>query len=257
MKKIGVSADWHHGSRFGLANQDYVSAHNLKHSDCLMLDKDFMNNRDLMGKLDHLFLLGDHADGYNPLEHGEDSIAEENLQVEMGTRYARAFKGSPKIYVLRGSRYHRGRGGGNLDERIAHEIQAVPDKYGKQASPKRLLDIEGVRFSLAHKTTVSKSAWQYRGTPLGIRLVLSRLNRLEKDGTPYILIRAHCHTFTFLGFKTQLGVTCPCYSTDSTFVQADTPESTPDVGMLYFEVDDDKFTWKPLCRGVAPTAERA
>jgi len=257
MKKIAVTGDWHEGSVFGLADAQYVSAHKMKQSDCLMLHDDFMANRDLIGKIDYLFLMGDLADGSNPLERAEDAIAEEKLQKQMAAEYVRTFKGSPKIYALRGSPYHRGRGSTNIDELIAHEVGAVEDQYGKQASPRWLLDVEGVRFSLAHKTTVSRSAWQYRATPLGIRLVLSRLNKLERDATPFILIRAHCHTFTYLGFKTQLGLTCPCYSTDSTFVQAEMSENTPDIGMVYFEVDDEKFSWKPLCRSVEVKAKRA
>lgn len=253
-KKIAVTGDWHHGSRFGLATREYVSEHNLKRSDCLMLREDFMQRRDEIGKIDWLFLMGDLADGFNPSEHGEDIIAEESSQIRMAQEFIRSFRGSPKIIALRGSRYHRGRGGPHLDERIAENVGAIPDKRGRYASPARLKDIEGVRFSLAHKITVSKSSWQYRTTPIAVRLVLSRLNKLE-DSKPYILIRGHCHTFSYAGFKTQMGVTCPCYSTESTFAESEMPEVPSDIGMLYFEVNDTSFDWRPLVRSVAIRVE--
>jgi len=250
MKRIVATGDWHCGSRFGLATPEYVSEKMRLRSDCLTMYERFCAYRDNVGPIDRLFLMGDLCDGWNPKEHADDRTVEEKMQVEMASELAKTFQGSPKIYAVDGSGYHRGTR--RLDNAVAQAINAIPSKYGRYARPAVLLDVEGVRFSFAHMTTVSRSSWQYRTTPLALRLVLSRLSRLERENHPYVLLRGHCHTFTYAGFKTQFAATVPAFQTCTPFIEERSPENTCDVGFLFFQVEGDDYTWRPYVEGWMP-----
>jgi len=246
--KILVLADLHGGSKYGVATSDWVSDRIKGRSHCLEMLEQFNRVRDDVGKVDRLFLLGDLADGANPKEQGKDRIGDDDDQVEMICQLIRTVRGSPKIRVVEGTLYHGGVA--RLDKQIAEKLGAEKDQLGNSAPKFWLGNIDGVRFSLAHKITVSQSSWQYRTTPLALRLVLTRLNKQEDPSRHMVLIRAHCHTYQGVFFKRQMGVTCPGLEARTPFGEERNPENNPDVGGLFFDVSDDNYHMQPYAKSI-------
>ena len=239
MSKILAVADTHGGSRWGLGTPEWISERMRGRSECLAMHGEFVKIRDKVGKIDYLLCGGDLADGTNIREQGKDRVMDAPHQVLMISELLKTVKGSPKIYVVEGTPYHSGVQ--CLDEEVAKAVGAIPDTYGRFAPKFWLLDIDGVRFSLAHKITVSSSSWQYRSTPLALRLVLSRLNRQEDPDKYFILLCAHCHTLQGVFFKHQLGLTIPAFEARTPFAEERMPENNPDIGALLFETKNGKL----------------
>lgn len=256
MSKILAIADTHGGSRWGLATPDWISERMKGRSECLAMNSEFVKIRDKVGKVDYLLCGGDLADGTNVKEQGKDLMMDAPHQVLMIAELLKTIKGSPKIYCVEGTPYHTGVQ--SLDEEVAKGVGAIPDAYGRFAPKFWLLDIDGVRFSLAHKITVSSSSWQFRSTPLALRLVLSRLNRQEDPDKYFILLRAHCHTFQGVFYKHQLGMTIPAFEARTPFAEERMPENNPDIGALLFETNNGKLEhWEPFVNSFEHRAVQA
>ena len=245
MKKILVLTDFHVGSRFGLNHPEYLSEFEKKHSDSPMLYRNYCEVLDWAGKVDYVFFLGDACDGWNPKEHGDDRVVEENIQVEAAAKLVRMVKGSPKIYVCDGSDYHRGIR--KLDELFAQRIDAEPHPvYAYRAFPEVTVKIEETTFNLAHYVTASTTTWQFRTTPAARELVLAKLN----ENPSKIILRGHAHYMVYAGFTSSLAMVCPGWQTKTPFMARRSPLNEPRWGTVKFTVDHEKWdwdkkTWKP------------
>ncbi len=249
-KKVGIIGDTHGGSEYGLATPDYVSEHFKNTTDCLMLHTHFNKCRDQMGKLDYLFLMGDLCDGGNRHEIGKGRIVSAEHQVDMMVNLLKTIQGSPKIVAVDGSNYHIEALG--LDNEVARRVGAIPSMRGEYAQPTAIIDVEKVRFDLAHFITVSKSSWQYRTTPLAVQLVLARLNKLELTDGTYISARAHAHAFSGCVFKSQAAFSNGCFQTVTPFVKKQSPLNQWDIGAMMITVNGSEYTYETMFTSTAP-----
>jgi hypothetical protein len=238
LKKVLEIADGHVGSKYGLSHPNYLSRADRKGTDCLSVYEKFCEVRDWAGKIDVLLVGGDWADGWNPKEHGDDRTAEEKRQVEIGVKLARMIRGSPKIYWVNGSAYHRGTR--HLEEQMAEKIGAVPHPHYRCFAPEIWdIQIEDVTFNIAHPITISKSTWQYQSTPIAREEVLAILN----DNPARVVLRFHAHYLCGTFYTEHMGAVCPGYQTKTPFQARVSPLGEYRIGSFLFDVDDTDFDW--------------
>lgn len=225
----------------GLSMPEYISQAMARQSDCLMLYEILTEIRDEVGKIDVLFLGGDIADGWNPREHADDRTATEDQQVEIASKIIREFKGSPHIYAVDGTCYHRG--SRKLDELIADEVGAEKHKhYGSTAPPLWDVRVEDVCFNIAHPITISKSTWQYQTTPVAREQVLAILNQNPAN----IVLRFHAHYWVYAGYLRHFGAVCPGFQTKTPFQGRISPLGEYRIGAVLFNVDGSKWDWDEM-----------
>ena len=238
MKTVAEMSDWHVGSRFGISHPDYISRAEARRSDCTILYNSLMEIRDQIGKIDVLILGGDIADGWNPKEHGDDRTATEDQQVEIATKLVRELKGSPTIYAVDGTCYHRG--SRKLDELIADRVGAVEHHhYRSRAPPLWDFQVQDVNFNIAHPITISKSTWQYQSTPIAREEVLAILNQNPAN----IVLRFHAHYWVYVGYLHHFGAVCPGYQTKTPFQGRVSALGEYRIGSVIFNVNGSEWDW--------------
>lgn len=238
-KKILVISDTHDGSTKGISLPEYISAHLKPISHCEELLNRFWEVRDWAGKVDYLFHLGDGCDGWNPKQRGEGRTTEEKYQVEGLTKIIKTVKGSPKIIWIKGSHYHVGQAVGHLDERVAENVGALPDRYGNFARTMTDIQIEDIVFNLCHKVSRTRSVWVYQLTPIGRLMAVAKLN----DRPNTITLRGHAHTYAYAGFTNSMGMICPSFELNTEFLEEQGDLSEPRIGGVVINVDKDRFDW--------------
>jgi len=248
MKRIGVLADTHVGSKYGVNLPEYLSPDELKTTHCIDLYERFQTVVDWLGKLDVVFFGGDSCDGWNPREHGDDRTAEEGKQVEIAVKLLSMLKGSPQWYFVDGSEYHRG--SRKLDTKVAEKLGGVESiDYHTPAPPVFNVEKEGIAFNFAHPITVSKSTWQYQTTPIAREEVLAILNQNPAD----VVLRFHAHYFTYAGFAEHLGVVCPGFQAKTPFQGRVSPLGEYRIGAVKFEVHKGEYDWNRKIWKTKPT----
>ena len=229
-----------------------MSPSDQKDTDCQEIYDKFTNVIDWAGKVDVLLVGGESCDGWNPIEHGEDRTATEKRQIEIAVKALKLVKGSPKIYCLNGSRYHRG--SMDLDEQVAHEVKAATHPHYRSQAP-HIWDvkIEDTNFNFAHHISVSKSTWQYQTTPIAREEVLAILN----DNPAQIVLRFHAHYFVYAGYTSHLGMVCPGYETKTPYQAQISPLGEYAIGSVLFDVDGNEWDWHQKIWKTKPSVVKA
>lgn len=185
---------------------------------------------------DVLILNGDLVDGKNYKESGMGCWTTEMLtQCEAACELLGMLK-PRKIIGTTGSAYHSEKNP-NADEIITKALGGeFKGGYG-------VVDVNGCRFYAQHKVGVSKSTWQYRGTPIGRAIVLANL-----AGGAYghldVILKSHAHYFYYVGTSNQLGMILPCWKAHDDFGDTNVEFVDPCIGYVVFEVNDDgDYIW--------------
>lgn len=238
MKTLLDIGDAHVGEAHGVSLPEYLSPKQRRTTDCLANYERWNEVRDYAGKLDGLIIHGDMADGANLLERGDDRTDPEKTQVEIAAKLIRDFRGSPGIFYVDGSPYHRGIR--NLDRQIAEAVGAEYSKhYESQAPPIWTFKVEDVYINVAHWISVSKSTWQYMTTPVAREMVLAMLNRNPAQ----IVLRGHAHYMVGAFYSDHVGIVCPGFQTKTPFQARISPLGEYRLGAVKLTVDGSKFDW--------------
>lgn len=184
---------------------------------------------------DILLLNGDLVDGKNYKETGMGSWTTDSLlQARVLADLVKMLK-PRQIVATSGSPYHSDNNP-NVDK-IATEM-CGGTFMGGYAN----ININGKRIYAQHKISVSKSTWQYRGTPLGRALVLAALN--EKEMGHYdIVLKSHAHYFCYCGFSNSLGMILPAWKTRDQFLDTNIEFGNSALGYVRFDFADGDFSF--------------
>lgn len=193
-------------------------------------------------KPDLLILNGDIVDGRNYHESGLGLwTTDVNQQAETFAELISWLK-PRKIIGTSGSPYHSERN--PCMDAIA--IRRCRTAGGKKAIFRQgyvSANINGCRVHAMHKTTISKSTWQYRATPIARSLVLAELAK-DTYGHYNVILKSHVHWFAYVGFSSYLGMVLPCWKAYDPFGDTNIEFNDPAVGYVVFEIEDDgKFTF--------------
>lgn len=182
-------------------------------------------------KCDLLLLNGDTIDGRNYKDTGLGTwTTDVQLQAEVLAELVSWLK-PREVIATSGSPYHSDRNP-NMDK-IACEMCGGTFKGGYAS-----ININGCRIHAQHKTTVSKSTWQYRATPIARAMVLAELAS-DVYGHYDIALKSHVHWFNYVGFSHSLGMVLPCWKAYDAFGDTNIEFVDPAVGYVVFEIDHD------------------
>lgn len=154
---------------------------------------------------------------------------------------------SERLFIIRGTESHVG-GSGSWEEKIADDLGAVPDSARRTASWWHLmLDVEGVRFDIAHHTSGGRLPWTYTNAAGKITSILRDTYLASGRPLPDVAIRSHLHRFadSGRGRKPRAFIT-PAWQLASAYVQRFSPGALADIGMLAFVCRDGSYTFHEL-----------
>ena len=202
----------------------------------------------------HLILNGDLIDGDH---HRTTQIATGLTGVHMrcameSLRVPLALKPNT-IHVLRGTPSHVGRAGGS-EEGIARALKAAswpvvgdPDT-GMKSSYSRVIQVGNTRFDIKHHGRMGKRAHTKGPYMRWFAQDIFFNHMMDGDDPPDVAIRSHFHQFADSGrihkIKTR-AVALPAWQLATEYVHR-VAESLADIGLVWFEVDDDDYDMKTV-----------
>ena len=202
----------------------------------------------------HLILNGDLIDGDH---HRTTQIATGLTGVHMrcameSLRVPLALKPNT-IHVLRGTPSHVGRAGGS-EEGIARALKAAswpvvgdPDT-GMKSSYSRVIQVGNTRFDIKHHGRMGRRAHTKGPYMRWFAQDIFFNHMMDGDGPPDVAIRSHFHQFADSGrihkIKTR-AVALPAWQLATEYVHR-VAESLADIGLVWFEVDDDDYDMKTV-----------
>ena len=212
----------------------------------------------------HLILNGDLIDGDH---HRTTQIATGLTGVHMrcameSLRVPLALKPNT-IHVLRGTPSHVGRAGGS-EEGIARALKAAswpvvgdPDT-GMKSSYSRVIQVGNTRFDIKHHGRMGRRAHTKGPYMRWFAQDIFFNHMMDGDDPPDVAIRSHFHQFADSGrihkIKTR-AVALPAWQLATEYVHR-VAESLADIGLVWFEVDDDDYDMKTvLYKPDRPTTE--
>ena len=202
----------------------------------------------------HLILNGDLIDGdhhrtaqiASPLTGIHITCAMESLRVPLALK--------PKsIHVIRGTPSHVGRSGGS-EEGIARALKAAswpvvedPDT-GMKSSYSRVIQVGNIRFDVKHHGRMGKRAHTKGPYMRWFAQDIFFNHMMDGDDPPDVAVRSHYHQFADSGkihkIKTR-AVALPAWQLATEYVHR-VAESLADIGLVWFEVDDDDYDMKTI-----------
>ena len=202
----------------------------------------------------HLILNGDLIDGDHHrttqiatgLTGVHINCAMESLRVPLALK--------PKsIHVIRGTPSHVGRAGGS-EEGIALALKAGgwpvvgdPDT-GRKSSYSRLLKVGPVQFDIKHHGRMGRRAHTKGPYIRGFAQDIFFNYMMDHTDPPDIAVRSHFHQFADSGrihkVKTR-AVALPAWQLATEYVHR-VAESLADIGLVWFEIDDDGYDMKSV-----------
>jgi len=200
----------------------------------------------------HLILNGDLIDGdhhrtaqiASPLTGIHIRCALESLRVPLALK--------PKsIHVIRGTPSHVGRSGG-AEEGIARALRAQgwpvkedPDT-GMKSSYWRSIKFGNIRFDIKHHGRMGRRAHTKGPYIRWFAQDIFFNHMMDGDDPPDIAVRSHFHQFADSGrihkIKTRV-VALPAWQLATEYVHR-VAESLADIGLVWFEIDDDDYDMK-------------
>ena len=202
----------------------------------------------------HLILNGDLIDGDH---HRTTQIATGLTGVHMrcameSLRVPLALKPNT-IHVLRGTPSHVGRAGGS-EEGIARALKAAswpvvgdPDT-GMKSSYSRVIQVGNTRFDIKHHGRMGRRAHTKGPYMRWFAQDIFFNHMMDGDDPPDVAIRSHFHQFADSGrihkIKTR-AVALPAWLLATEYVHR-VAESLADIGLVWFEVDDDDYDMKTV-----------
>ena len=202
----------------------------------------------------HLILNGDLIDGDH---HRTTQIATGLTGVHMrcameSLRVPLALKPNT-IHVLRGTPSHVGRAGGS-EEGIARALKAAswpvvgdPDT-GMKSSYSRVIQVGNTRFDIKHHGRMGRRAHTKGPYMRWFAQDIFFNHMMDGDDPPDVAIRSHFHQFADSGrihkIKTR-AVALPAWQLATEYVHR-VAESLADIGLVWFEVDDDDYDMKTV-----------
>ena len=202
----------------------------------------------------HLVLNGDLIDGAH---HRTTQIASGLTGVHMSCaieslRVPLALK-PQSIHILRGTPSHVGRAGG-AEEGIARALSAQgwkvvgdPDT-GNKSSYSRLIQIGPVLFDIKHHGRMGRRAHTKGPYIRWFAQDIFFNYMMDYEEPPDIAVRSHFHQFADSGrihkVKTR-AVALPAWQLATEYVHR-VAESLADIGLVWFEIDDDGYDMKTV-----------
>ncbi len=246
MGKIVIpSGDFHIGNRGSLMTHEVIRNADIPSKKEIVeptntqkeIIKIYENLCDQYHKPDLLILNGDLVDGKNYKDSGlglwSSDVAE---QAEVFAELISWLK-PRKIVGTSGSPYHSERNP-CMDAIAIKKCRTLGGKKGIFRQGYVSANINGCRIHAMHKTTVSKSTWQYRATPIARSMVLAELAK-DTYGHYNIILKSHVHWFAYVGFSSYLGMVLPCWKAFDPFGDTNIEFNDPAVGYAIFEIEDD------------------
>jgi len=202
----------------------------------------------------HLVLNGDLIDGDH---HRTTQIASGLTGVHVrcaleSLRVPLALKPST-VHILRGTPSHVGRAGGS-EEGIAQALSAEgwnvikdPDT-GKRSSYSRLIQIGPVLFDIKHHGRMGRRAHTKGPYIRWFAQDIFFNYMMDHEEPPDVAVRSHFHQFADSGrihkVKTR-AVALPAWQLATEYVHR-VAESLADIGLVWFEIDDDDYDMKTV-----------
>lgn len=255
MINIGILADWHAGSMYGLWPEGFkgsAGVHVLNVGQCYLLEN-WLRIAKAVPRLDILILNGDEIDGQQPKDEarylGEvDPKCQAGAALELLEPWRKRVAKGGEIYATEGTRYHVGIGA-TWSEFIAEKMGAVPMRENKYAWDWLLLDVAGKRLDVAHRQSVTMA---YRSMPGERELNWSELHSDKAD----LVVRSHAHYYDWLEFAREDRVQCylstPAWQLQNHFCRTSVSPNRKDGTMLgmvvvtisHGEIDKRRFLFE-------------
>jgi len=194
MIKIGIIADLHIGSAFGLwppKARLSTGGHYQLNIGQRYLNKHWRSITDILPPLDILILNGDIIDGQNPKGMARYVCEPDpQFQARAALELLQPVLAKTKsVFCTEGTEYHEGESA-TWAEWLAREVGSI-DKDGHYAWDWLLLDVGGLRFDIAHRQAFFI---RYRATALEREMQFSAM----LSDTADVIIRSHTHQYTWL-----------------------------------------------------------
>lgn len=245
---IGVGADYHCGSRYGIWPKGFEidgRPIGLNKGQLYLLAK----HEDAVSKLPHMRALifnGDLVDGKQKRGEGRGLITTDLYEQSRAFyQLTEELRGkADKIYVTAGSYYHNNP---ELEEALAETIGAIPDSTGHCCREVLDLEIEGIVITAYHELV--GGAWVYPETALARAKNFAMRHREETGVDADILVGSHRHRYMYLDSMRTVILT-PCWEVQTGYAKRRHPSAwTPHIGMIVLELDPQaKAAGLPCCQ---------
>jgi len=190
-------------------------------------------------------------DGLDPICRNDANIL--SLMTELYEPIARR---ADELYIVKGTEAHTG-AHAELEDKLADDLDAVPDDWeGTPAWWWLPLEVEGVRFDIAHHPSTSgRKEWTKGAAPsrMSAELSLQYLERGEK--VPDVAIRGHIHYYADSGTarKPRVFYLDGWKVTDAFGHRLGTGGMSREIGGMWFFCKDGKYedhreSWQPKRR---------
>jgi hypothetical protein len=203
MKTLGIIADMHSGSIFGITPPEYWSPDDDRRAmqeegwnAYCKIAKDF-------GELDYLLINGDCTEGNAKKDGGAELISpDRNLQCVMAIDAIKQFTAKRRLMTY-GTAYHVSEGAEDFEFIIAREL-------GADIGGRLFFEIEGMVFDARHK--VGSSSVPYSRSTASAKEITWNMLRESNDTGPRVdcVIRSHVHYHTYIEVGDRIAMTTPC-----------------------------------------------
>lgn len=155
--------------------------------------------------------------------------------------------GLDKLWVIRGTEAHVG-GNASAEERYADGLRrdkrpVVPDdERGTASHWHARLDVQGVRFDLAHHGRVGQRPWTKPNVVANLAAEIFYNHARDGVPHPHVAIRSHMHQLvdTYDQHPTRV-IQTPAWQLATAFIHRIAPGALADVGGVIFVVRDGKL----------------
>lgn len=215
-KTIVAMSDLHVGGRFAIAPKGFQTSLGTIHK--LNLGQEYLLAcyEYLLGclpkRVDALIINGDVIQGTQRARDiwEPDDVFQARAAVQLLKPLA---KRARKVYITRGTLWHSGEG--NLAEELVGEGLKAEMWGSSYCHPWLHLDIEGVKFDIAHHQSVMT---RYRTSSLAKEIQFAPLIK-EWGGEADLIIRSHSHHFLYVNIEGQLALALPGWQLQNVFLQ--------------------------------------
>lgn len=187
--------------------------------------------------IDVLVVNGDAIDGKGERSGGTEQFEmDRHEQALIAARCIREAKAG-KVYVIRGTPYHVGKDE-DFEDTVASEVGAAHVGYHDW------IDCAGVVFDFKHKVSTSSIPHGRHTGPA--RSALWNALWAERGLQPraQVFVRSHAHYFDYSGDARTLIIVTPALQGFGSKYGAAECEGTVDVGLVSFDCQDGRYTWK-------------
>lgn len=147
-----------------------------------------------------------------------------------------------RFYVVRGTESHVG-GSGAWEEAIARDLDAEADELVGTRSWWHLpLEVEGVRFDIAHHTSMGALPWTAGAA--APRLAARILAEYAESGQqpPHVAVRSHVHRYGDSGTASRVrAVITPAWQLATGYVHRISPGALSSIGMVAFGIEASDY----------------